>query len=95
MVEKTEIVKEKPYVRGYRNRFARNKKEENDNVNNVEDKKEDKKSYYRIRKPFQNNDDVNVSMGKVNDGENNEVNIPKRYHRRYRESKTTTSNNNQ
>ena len=95
VVEKTEIVKEKPYIRGYRNRFARNKKEENDNVNNVEDKKEDKKSYYRIRKPFQNNDDINVSMGKVNDGENNEVNIPKRYHRRYRESKTTTSNNNQ
>ena len=95
VVEKTEIVKEKPYIRGYRNRFARNKKEENENVNNVEEKKEDKKSYYRIRKPFQNNDDINVSMGKVNDGENNEVNIPKRYHRRYRESKTTTSNNNQ
>ena len=96
LVEKTEIVKEKPYIRGYRNRFVRNKKEDNENVNNKEEKKEEKKSYYRIRKPFQNNnDEVQVSMGKVNVEENNEVNIPKRYHRRYRESKTSTTNNNQ
>ena len=96
VVEKTEIVKEKPYIRGYRNRFVRNKKEDNENVNNKEEKKEEKKSYYRIRKPFQNNnDEVQVSMGKVNVEENNEVNIPKRYHRRYRESKTSTTNNNQ
>ena len=33
-------------------------------------------------------------MTKVNVEENNEVNIPKRYHRRYRESKATSFNNN-
>ena len=97
-VNKIKIIidREKHYIRGYRNRFVRNKKEENENVNNKEEKKEEKKSYYRIRKPFQNNnDEVQVSMGKVNVEENNEVNIPKRYHRRYRESKTSTTNNNQ
>ena len=103
ITEKTEVVKEKPYSRGYRNRFGRYKNEDNDNSNNnnknveekKEEKKEDKKSYYRIRKPFSRQNEEQVAMTKVNGEENNEVNIPKRYHRRYRESKTTTSNNNQ
>ncbi len=106
ITEKTEVIKEKPYVRGYRYRFNRYKNEENENNNNdknnqdekkedkKEEKKEDKKSYYRIRKPFnRKNEDNQVAMTKINVEENNEVNIPKRYHRRYRESKT--SNNNQ
>lgn len=60
-----------------------------------EEKKEDKKSYYRIRKPFNNQrEGGQVTMTKVNVEENNEVNIPKRYHRRYRESKATSFNNN-
>ena len=106
ITEKTEVIKEKPYVRGHRYRFNRYKNEENENNNNdknnqdekkedkKEEKKEDKKSYYRIRKPFnRKNEDNQVAMTKINVEENNEVNIPKRYHRRYRESKT--SNNNQ
>ena len=104
--EKTEVIKEKPYVRGYRYRFGRHKNEENENNNDNDDKnqdekkedkkeekKEDKKSYYRIRKPFnRKNEENQVAMTKINVEENNEVNIPKRYHRRYRESKTTTNN---
>ena len=104
ITEKTEVVKEKPYVRGHRYRFGRYKNEENENVGNnnedkkeekKEEKKEDKKSYYRIRKPFNNQrEGGQVTMTKVNVEENNEVNIPKRYHRRYRESKATSFNNN-
>ena len=94
ITEKTEVVKERPYIRGYRNRFGRNKNEENENKE--EEKKEERKSYYRIRKPFNNQKEGGqVAMTKVNVEENNEVNIPKRYHRRYRESKTSTTNNNQ
>ena len=100
ITEKTEVVKEKPYSRGYRNRFGRYKNEDNDNSNNnnknveekKEDKKEDKKSYYRIRKPFSRQNEEQVAMTKVNGEENNEVNIPKRYHRRYRENKTSSNN---
>ena len=98
ITEKTEVVKEKPYIRGYRYRFGRYKNEENEgNENNKvekkEEKKEDKKSYYRIRKPFNNQKEGGqVTMTKMNVEENNEVNIPKRYHRRYRESKTTSNN---
>ena len=100
ITEKTEVVKEKPYSRGYRYRFGRYKNEENDNSNNntknveekKEKKKEEKKSYYRIRKPFSRQNEEQVTMTKVNVEENNEVNIPKRYHRRYRESKTNTNN---
>ena len=100
ITEKTEVVKEKPYSRGYRNRFGRYKNEDNDNSNNnnknveekKEEKKEDKKSYYRIRKPFSRQNEEQVAMTKVNGEENNEVNIPKRYHRRYRESKTSSNN---
>ena len=104
--EKTEVIKEKPYIRGYRYRFGRHKNEENESNNDnndknqdekkedkKEEKKEDKKSYYRIRKPFnRKNDDNQVAMTKINVEENNEVNIPKRYHRRYRESKASTNN---
>ena len=100
ITEKTEVVKEKPYSRGYRNRFGRYKNEDNDNSNNnnknveekKEEKKEDKKSYYRIRKPFSRQNEEQVAMTKVNGEENNEVNIPKRYHRRYRENKTSSNN---
>ena len=91
ITEKTEVVKERPYIRGYRNGFGRNKNEENENKE--EEKKEERKSYYRIRKPFNNQKEGGqVAMTKVNVEENNEVNIPKRYHRRYRESKTTSNN---
>ena len=96
--EKTEIVKEKPYVRGNRYRFGRYKNEENENNGNnkeekKEEKKEDKKSYYRIRKPFNNQKEGGqMAISKVNVEENNEMNIPKRYHRRYRESKATSNN---
>ena len=100
VTEKTEVVKEKPYVRGYRYRFGRYKNEEENNNEKEEDKKEekkeDKKSYYRIRKPRGNDFNNNKNeggQGTANKEENNEVTIPKRYHRRYRESKT--SNNNQ
>ena len=101
ITEKTEVIKEKPYIRGHRYRFGRNKVEENEGNNDnkkedekKEDKKEDKRSYYRIRKPFsKQNEEGQVTMTKTNVEENTEVTIPKRYHRRYRESKT--SNNNQ
>ena len=95
ITEKTEVVKDRPYIRGNRYRFGRYKNEENENKeeDKKEEKKEEKKSYYRIRKPFNNQKEGGqVSMTKVNVEENNEVNIPKRYHRRYRESKATGSN---
>ena len=99
ITEKTEVVKEKPYVRGYRYRFGRYKNEEENNNEKEEDKKEekkeDKKSYYRIRKPRGNDFNNNKNDGgqvTANKEENNEVTIPKRYHRRYRESKTSNNN---
>ena len=92
ITEKTEVVKEKPYVRGYRYRFNRNKNEENENNQKEEDKKvekkEDNKSYYRIRKPGGQSNNIKSNV----EENNNEVNIPKRYHRRYRESKTSNNN---
>ena len=99
ITEKTEVVKEKPYVRGSRYRFGRYKNEDNNNNNNneedkKEEKKEDKKSYYRIRKPRGNDFNNKNDSNNVNVEENNEVNIPKRYHRRYRESKTSNNNEN-
>ena len=96
ITEKTEIVKERPYVRG---RYRLSKK--NDvKENNEEDKKEEKNTYYRIRRPrgsnqsSSNTENEQVSVNKVEIQENKEVIIPKRYHRRYRDTKTSANNDN-
>ena len=96
ITEKTEIVKERPYIRGNRFRFSR-KNDVNENNNNEDEKKQEKNTFYRIRRPRgsdQKDKDDQVSMKKVEVEENSEVIIPKRYHRRYRETKTTTTNDN-
>ena len=84
IIEKTQIVQEKPYVRGSRYRY--NKKNDNN-----EDEKEEKNSYYRIKGPRGSEQNKNkneqVSTNKVEVEDNNEINIPKRYHRRYRGNK--------
>jgi len=87
IIEKTQIVQEKPYVRGSKYRF--NKK--NDEKANNEDEKEEKNSYYRIKRPRGSEQNKNkteqVSSNKVEVEDNSEINIPKRYHRRYRGNK--------
>jgi Ca2+-binding EF-hand superfamily protein len=94
ITEKTEIVKERPYIRG-RYRFS---KKNDEKENNEDEKKEEKNTYYRIRRPRggnqNNNEKDQVSANKVEIQENKEVIIPKRYHRRYRDTKSTTNNDN-
>ena len=100
ITEKTEIVKERPYIRGHRFRFSRKNdaSENNNNNNNEEEKKQEKNTFYRIRRPRgseQSDKGVDqVSMKKVEVEENSEVIIPKRYHRRYRETKPANNNDN-
>lgn len=94
IIEKTEIVKERPYIRG-RYRFS---KRNNEKENNEDEKKEEKNTYYKIRRPRgshqNNNENEQVSTNKVEIQENKEVIIPKRYHRRYRDTKTSNNNDN-
>ena len=95
ITEKTEIVKERPYVRG---RYRLSKKND-EKENNEDDKKEEKNTYYRIRRPrgshqSSNTENEQVSVNKVEIQENKEVIIPKRYHRRYRETKSSVTNDN-
>ena len=96
ITEKTEIIKEKPYIRGHRARFNKNNNEENENKEEIKD--EEKNTYYRVRRPRDALNNKNqfekVSVNKVEIEENKEVVIPKRYHRRYRESKVSNNNDN-
>lgn len=97
ITEKTEIVKERPYIRGHRFRFSKkNDEKEKENNNNEDEKKQEKNTYYRIRRPRGKdlNDKNEVEVKKVEAEENSEVIIPKRYHRRYRETKTSTNKEN-
>ena len=97
ITEKTEIVKERPYIRGHRFRFSKkNDEKEKENNNNEDEKKQEKNTYYRIRRPRGKdlNDKNEVEVKKVEVEENSEVIIPKRYHRRYRETKTSTNKEN-
>ena len=94
ITEKTEIVKERPYIRGHRFRFSKkNDEKEKENNNNEDEKKQEKNTYYRIRRPRGKdlNDKNEVEVKKVEVEENSEVIIPKRYHRRYRETKASTN----
>ena len=96
ITEKTEVKIERPIYRGNRYRFSRKAKEED---NNEDVKNESKPTYYRIRRPRgseQSNktDEQQVSGTKIEVEENKEVVIPKRYHRRYRDNKTSTNNDN-
>ena len=96
IVEKTEIVKERPYVRGHRFRFSKKNNEEKENKEDV--KGEEENTYYRIKRPRFDQNNKNqfekVSVNKVEVEENKEVIIPKRYHRRYRDSKVSGNNDN-
>ena len=97
ITEKTEIVKERPYIRGHRFRFSKkNDEKEKENNNNEDEKKQEKNTYYRIRRPRGKdlNDKNEVEVKKVEVEENSEVIIPKRYHRRYRETKSSTNKDN-
>ena len=98
ITEKTEIVKERPYIRGHRFRFSRKNDVSENNNNNEEEKKQEKNTFYRIRRPRGSEQSDKggdqVSMKKVEVEENSEVIIPKRYHRRYRETKPANNNDN-
>ena len=94
ITEKTENVKVRPYVRG---RYRLSKKND-EKDNKEEDKKEESNSYYRIRRPrgskqSSNTENEQVSVNKV-EVQEKEVVIPKRYHRRYRDSKASANNEN-
>jgi len=91
ITEKTEITR--PYVRSNRYRYSK----KSEDKESEEDKKEEKNTYYRIRRPRgekNGNDLGQVSVKKVEGEDNNEVIIPKRYHRRYRDSKNLPNNDN-
>ena len=88
--EKTEIKVEKPSALRNRYRFSKKVKEEEDN----NDDNKSKPTYYRIRRPRGSEQKVEEQQtNKVEVEENKEVIIPKRYHRRYRDSKTTNNEN--
>ena len=79
-----------PYKRNSRYRFR--KKEEE--TQNKEDKKEEKNTYYRARRPRNeknNNEAGQENKVEVDNNNDDEVIIPKRYHRRYRDSKTISN----
>jgi Ca2+-binding EF-hand superfamily protein len=90
ITEKTEIKVEKPVIRN-RYRFKKNAKEEE---NNEDTKNETKPTYYRIRRPRGTEQKPEEQQSsKVEVEEKKEVIIPKRYHRRYRDSKNTNNEN--
>ena len=84
-------MEEKPYIRDYKTRF--NIKNEDKESNFEDGKKQEKNTFYRIRRSrgnVQNDKEIaKVSRKKVEIQENNEVILPKRYHRRYRETKSS------
>jgi Ca2+-binding EF-hand superfamily protein len=90
ITEKTEIKVEKPVIRN-RYRFSKKAKEEE---NNEDIKNETKPTYYRIRRPRGSEQKPEEQQSsKVEVEEKKEVIIPKRYHRRYRDSKNTNNEN--
>ena len=93
ITEKTEIKVEKPIIRN-RYRFSKKSKEEDENNDDI--KNESKPTYYRVRRPRgseQSNKTEEQQVSKVEIEEKKEVIIPKRYHRRYRDSKVTNNEN--
>ena len=93
ITEKTEIKVEKPIIRN-RYRFRKKIKEEDENNDDI--KNEFKPTYYRVRRPRgseQSNKTEEQQVSKVEIEEKKEVIIPKRYHRRYRDSKITNNEN--
>ena len=62
-------------------------------------KSQNRGTYYKVRRPRgndnnNNNEEKRVSISKVEVEESNDVIIPKRYHRRYRDNKVSTNNDN-
>ena len=101
ITEKTQIeVERPPSIRGSRYRYSKNSKNTNEEENNNEDvKSQTRGTYYKVRRPRgndnnNNNEEKRVSISKVEVEENNDVIIPKRYHRRYRDNKVSTNNDN-
>ena len=101
ITEKTQIeVERPPSIRGSRYRYNKNSKNTNEEENNNEDvKSQTRGTYYKVRRPRgndnnNNNEEKRISISKVEVEENNDVIIPKRYHRRYRDNKVSTNNDN-
>ena len=101
ITEKTQIeVERPPSIRGSRYRYSKNSKNTNEEENNNEDvKSQTRGTYYKVRRPRGNdnnniNEEKRISISKVEVEENNDVIIPKRYHRRYRDNKVSTNNDN-
>ena len=98
VVKEVNEVKEDKPIRKY-NRFRRyevtNNNNNNDNNNNkvvVEEKTTVTKNVYRTRRPvnMSNNEDKKIEKKNENN-ESKDVEIHRRYHRRYRENKTSTN----
>ncbi len=101
ITEKTQIeVERPPSIRGSRYRYSKNSKNTNEDENNNEDvKSQTRGTYYKVRRPRgndnnNNNEEKRISISKVEVEESNDVIIPKRYHRRYRDNKISTNNDN-
>jgi len=101
ITEKTQIEVERPAsIRGSRYRYSKNSKNTNEEESNNEDaKSQTRGTYYKVRRPRgndnnNNNEEKRVSISKVEVEESNDVIIPKRYHRRYRDNKVSTNNDN-
>ena len=99
ITEKTEIEVERPISRG--SRYRTNKILRDEESNNEDVKSETRGgTYYRVRRPRgseksnNNSEEQRFSFSKVEVEENNDVIIPKRYHRRYRDSKVSNNNEN-
>ena len=94
--EKTEIEVEKPIIQGNKYRYKKlNNEEKNEEVNS---NRESKSTYYRIRRPRDNmqksdDDDKSKGLSLKSGDDKNEIKIPKRYHRRYRDNKINSNSN--
>ena len=100
ITEKTQIeVERPPSIRGSRYRYSKNSKNTNEEENNEDVKSQTRGTYYKVRRPrgndnSNNNEEKRISISKVEVEESNDVIIPKRYHRRYRDNKVSTNNDN-
>ena len=100
ITEKTQIeVERPPSIRGSRYRYSKNSKNTNEEENNEDVKSQTRGTYYKVRRPrgndnSYNNEEKRISISKVEVEESNDVIIPKRYHRRYRDNKVSTNNDN-
>ena len=86
-ITEKEYIEDAPPSRGSSNRYG--KYSEEGSINNDEN---DGRAIYKVRRPRGNFEKNENSFNKSE--EKNEV-VPKRYHRRYRENKTSTTNENE